>query len=113
MENLMDVMVDKCRTECNDILRSLISQYNARAGLYLIHQNPTYAIHNYISVLDLIKDFKDIKLKVDPCQVKFNFLHIIHYLFNLFVFIREYMLCIICHLFLNMIVIMLQFYFMM
>lgn len=84
MENLMDVMVDKCRTECNDVLRTLISQYNARAGFFLIEQKHAVAVKNYISVLDLIKNYKDKKLKVDPCQVKYNYLHVIHYLINLF-----------------------------
>lgn len=73
MENLMDLMIDKCRTECNDVLRSLISQYNARAGMFLICQKYDMSVQDYMFVLDLIQKYKHQKLKVDTCQVKYNY----------------------------------------
>lgn len=69
MEKLMDVMIDKCRTECNDILRSLVSQHNAIAGLCLIRLEAANAVDHYRIVLDLMEKYKDKKLKVDTCQV--------------------------------------------
>lgn len=70
MEKLMDVMIEKCSIECNDILRSFISQHNALAGLYIIRKEPLKAVEHYNSVLGLIEKYKDKKIKVDPCQVK-------------------------------------------
>lgn len=75
MEKLMDVMIDKCRVECNDILRSLVSQHNALAGLYLIREQAAVAVQHYSTVLDLMEKYKDKKLKVDTCQVIFICLH--------------------------------------
>lgn len=70
MEKLMDVMIEKCRIECNDILRSLVSQHNALAGLYLIRSQTDSAVDHYRIVLGLMEKYKDKKLKVDTCQVK-------------------------------------------
>lgn len=69
MEDLIDVMIDKCRVECNDILRSLVSQHNAIAGLYLIRLDPKTAVAHYRIVLNVMEKYKDKKLKVDTCQV--------------------------------------------
>lgn len=69
MEKLIDVMIDKCRVECNDILRSLVSQHNAIAGLCLIRSETENAIDHYKTVLELMEKYKDKKLKVDTCQV--------------------------------------------
>lgn len=70
MDNLMDVMIEKCSIECNDILRSLVSQHNAIAGLYLIRDKKQEAIHHYTAVLRLMRKYnKDQKLKIDTCQV--------------------------------------------
>lgn len=70
MEKLIDIMIDKCRVECNDILRSLVSQHNAIAGLYLIRSDPFSAFEHYKTVLGLMEKYIDKKLKVDTCQVK-------------------------------------------
>lgn len=72
MEKLMDVMIEKCRVECNDILRSLVSQHNAIAGLYLIQSEPASAVEHYRIVLNLMDKYKDKKLHVDTCQVLNN-----------------------------------------
>lgn len=69
MEKLMDVMIKKCRIECNDILRILIAQHNAIAGLYIIRKEYTYAVHHYRTVLDFMEKYKDRNLKVDTSQV--------------------------------------------
>lgn len=69
MENLMDVMIEKCSVECNDILRSLVSQHNAIAGLYLIRNRKQDAINHYTTVLKLMKKYNEQKLKIDTCQV--------------------------------------------
>lgn len=71
MEKLMDVMIKKCRVECNDILRSLVSQHNAIAGLYLIRKEYANAVQHYRTVLDFIEKYKDRDLKVDTCQVEY------------------------------------------
>ncbi|XP_050542119.1 E3 ubiquitin-protein ligase SHPRH-like [Daktulosphaira vitifoliae] len=83
MEKLMDVMIEKCRVECNDILRSLVSQHNAIAGLYLIRSEPTNAIEHYRTVLNLMDKYKDKKLHVDTCQK-------IHVLYNLSMVLDEH-----------------------
>lgn len=70
MEKLMDVMIEKCCVECNDILRSLVSQHNAIAGLYLIRSEVTSAVEHYRTVLSLMEKYKDKNLKIDTCQVK-------------------------------------------
>ncbi|XP_025199699.1 E3 ubiquitin-protein ligase SHPRH [Melanaphis sacchari] len=82
MEKLMDVMIDKCRVECNDVLRSLVSQHNAIAGLYLIRSEPNTAVEHYRTVLGLMDKYKDKKLKIDTCQK-------IHVMYNLATVIDE------------------------
>ncbi|XP_008183763.1 E3 ubiquitin-protein ligase SHPRH isoform X2 [Acyrthosiphon pisum] len=76
MEKLMDVMIDKCRIVCNDFLRTLVSQHNALAGLYLIRAEPATAVEHYRTVLGLMEKYKDKKLKIDTCQK-------IHVMYNL------------------------------
>ncbi|VVC30495.1 Hypothetical protein CINCED_3A019573 [Cinara cedri] len=76
MEKLMDVMIKKCRVECNDILRSLVSQHNALAGLYLIRREVPMAISHYRTVLTLLDKYKERDLKIDSCQK-------IHVMYNL------------------------------
>jgi len=71
MEKLMDVMVDKCRIVCNDYLRTLVSQHNALAGLYLIRGEPATAVEHYRTVLGLMEKYRDKKLKIDTCQVEY------------------------------------------
>lgn len=71
MEKLMDVMIEKCCLECNDILRSLVSQHNAIAGLHLIRSEYADAVEHYRTVLGLVDKFKDKQIKVDTCQVKY------------------------------------------
>lgn len=68
----MDVMIDKCRVECNDILRSLVSDHNAIAGLYLIRSDPATAIDHYRNVLRLMELYSVKNLKIDTCQVECN-----------------------------------------
>jgi len=76
MEKLMDVMIEKCRIECNDVLRSLVSEHNALAGLYLIRFKYTDAVQHYKTVLDLMEKYKDRKIQVDIYQK-------IHVMYNL------------------------------
>lgn len=70
MEKLMDVMIDRCRLVCNEFLRSLVSQHNALAGLYLIRAEPATAVEHYRTVLGLMEKYKDKQLKIDTCQVE-------------------------------------------
>lgn len=84
MKKLMDIMIDKCRVECNDILRALVSQHNAIAGLYLIRNEPENAVEHYRTVLGLMDTYKDKQLKIDTCQVEY-FCALYFYFFNLFV----------------------------
>lgn len=81
MEKLIDVMIDKCRVECNDVLRSLVSQHNAIAGLYLIRSKPFDAIEHYVIVLGLMNKYLDKKLKIDTCQVKYNSILSVYYFY--------------------------------
>ncbi|XP_022181789.1 E3 ubiquitin-protein ligase SHPRH-like isoform X2 [Myzus persicae] len=76
MEKLMDVMIDRCRLICNEFLRSLVSQHNALAGLYLIRSEPDIAVEHYRTVLGLMEKYKDKQLKIDTCQK-------IHVMYNL------------------------------
>lgn len=69
MEKLMDVMIDRCRVFCNEFLRSLVSQHNALAGLYLIREDSYSAVDHYRTVLGLMEKYKDKQLKIDTCQV--------------------------------------------
>lgn len=69
MENLMDVMIEKCRVNCNDMLRTLVSQHNAIAGLLLIKAKPQEAVEHYLTVLNLMEKYKVKQLKIDTCQV--------------------------------------------
>jgi hypothetical protein len=82
MEKLMDVMIDKCRVECNDILRSVVSQHNALAGLYLIRAEPNNAVEQYRTVLGLMDKYKDKKIKIDTCQVEYFYVFMFSF-FNL------------------------------
>jgi len=82
MEKLMDVMIDKCRVECNDILRSVVSQHNALAGLYLIRAEPDNAVEQYRTVLGLMDKYKDKKIKIDTCQVEYFYVFLFSF-FNL------------------------------
>lgn len=70
MDKLIDIMIEKCRVECNDILRSLVSEHNAIAGLYLICHEPATAVEHYRNVLHLMELYKEKDLKIDTCQVE-------------------------------------------
>uniref|UniRef100_A0A2S2R190 E3 ubiquitin-protein ligase n=1 Tax=Sipha flava TaxID=143950 RepID=A0A2S2R190_9HEMI len=83
MEKLMDLMIEKCCIECNDILRSLVSQHNAIAGLYLIRSEAANAVEHYRTVLSLMEKYKDKKLKIDTCQK-------IHVMYNLATVLDEH-----------------------
>lgn len=91
MEKLMDVMIEKCRIECNDMLRSFVSQHNAIAGLYLIRSEPAKAVEHYRIVLGLVEKYKDKQIKVDTCQVKYIFVLYFHYLTNFCFVNRKFM----------------------
>ncbi|XP_050424544.1 E3 ubiquitin-protein ligase SHPRH [Adelges cooleyi] len=82
MEKLMDVMIEKCRTECNEILRTLVSHHNGMAGLFLIRSQPANAVEHYRTVLSLMEKYKDKQLEVDTCQK-------IHVLYNLSLLLDE------------------------
>uniref|UniRef100_A0A1B6EFY9 RING-type domain-containing protein n=1 Tax=Clastoptera arizonana TaxID=38151 RepID=A0A1B6EFY9_9HEMI len=73
MDELLVNLTDKVKTQCEEMLRSLVSVINGISGLYYVQDEYLKAVESYREVLHLIQEYKH-KLKVDSLQK----VHVLH-----------------------------------
>ncbi|XP_060526176.1 E3 ubiquitin-protein ligase SHPRH isoform X2 [Cylas formicarius] len=78
MKELLDALISKNKSECEDRLRALISAINGLAGVYLLMQKPENAIREYRKVLQLASEMSGEEKKGKLTIDKLPLIHAMH-----------------------------------